>query len=344
MVDSVRIRQAGPADAGAVAQVQGADLARRPTSACCRTRCWSASARPRAPPSGSACSSAVGGGDAVLVAEFDGEIVGFVSSGPIRERIPGYSGEFYALYVLPEAQGCGIGTALIAQAGRAMVRRRWVSAAVWVLEDNDLGRSFYETPGRPAARASPRRSPIAAPATRRCARSPMAGRTCAARPGWSTSGTGGEGLERRTRRSRRLPARRSGAGARPRRPRSGRLPVGARGARPGRARRRRARRRSISARRPPRRHAPPAERELCPVLASVLAAEPAGFARLRATRVAGDRWLGAREPARHRALHDRGRGLAAGALCLRERAVPVRGPGRRARALRGARPRTSIGA
>jgi hypothetical protein len=37
---------------------------------------------------------------------------------------------------------------------------------------------------------------------------------------------------------------------------------------------------------------PPPERELCPVLAAVLAAEPAGFARLRATRVAGDRWLG----------------------------------------------------
>jgi hypothetical protein len=35
-----------------------------------------------------------------------------------------------------------------------------------------------------------------------------------------------------------------------------------------------------------------AERELCPVLAGVLAAEPDGFARLRATRVASDRWLG----------------------------------------------------
>ena len=46
----------------------------------------------------------------MLVAELDDQVVGFVSSGPIRERIPGYSGEFYALYVLPEAQGCGIGT------------------------------------------------------------------------------------------------------------------------------------------------------------------------------------------------------------------------------------------
>jgi hypothetical protein len=36
----------------------------------------------------------------------------------------------------------------------------------------------------------------------------------------------------------------------------------------------------------------PAERELCPVLAGVLAAEPDGFARLRAARVASDRWLG----------------------------------------------------
>jgi hypothetical protein len=36
----------------------------------------------------------------------------------------------------------------------------------------------------------------------------------------------------------------------------------------------------------------PAERELCPVLAGVLAAEPDGFARLREARVARDRWRG----------------------------------------------------
>ena len=36
----------------------------------------------------------------------------------------------------------------------------------------------------------------------------------------------------------------------------------------------------------------PAEREFCQVLAGVLAAEPDGFARLRAARVADDRWLG----------------------------------------------------
>jgi ribosomal protein S18 acetylase RimI-like enzyme len=85
--------------------------------------------------------------DAVLVADFGGTTVGFVSSGPIRQRIPGYSGEFYALYVIPEAQGCGIGTALVAHAGRAMIRQRLIGATVWVLEDNTLGRRFYERLG-----------------------------------------------------------------------------------------------------------------------------------------------------------------------------------------------------
>jgi GNAT superfamily N-acetyltransferase len=89
----------------------------------------------------------VDGNDSVLVAELEGDVVGFVSCGPIRDRIPGYSGEFYALYVVPEAQGCGIGTSLIAHAGRHLIRRRWISAAVWVLEDNDFGRRFYERLG-----------------------------------------------------------------------------------------------------------------------------------------------------------------------------------------------------
>jgi GNAT superfamily N-acetyltransferase len=88
--------------------------------------------------------------ESVVIAELDDQVLGFVSAGPIRERIPGYGGEFYALYVLPQAQGCGIGTALVAHAGRALVRHRWIGAAVWVLEDNHLGRRFYERlDGRP---------------------------------------------------------------------------------------------------------------------------------------------------------------------------------------------------
>jgi len=85
--------------------------------------------------------------DAVLVGELEDDVMGFVSFGPIRERIPGYSGEIYAIYVLPEAQGCGIGTALMARAARTLVQHRHLGATVWVLEENRLARRFYERLG-----------------------------------------------------------------------------------------------------------------------------------------------------------------------------------------------------
>lgn len=145
-MERLRIRQAGPADAEAVAQIQ--------------TRTWRSAYLGMLPHEvlvgfGEAQGAGFwhrvlargGTGDSVLLAEFDRQPVGFVSSGPIRERIPGYAGEFYALYVLPEAQGCGFGTALLAHAGRALIRQRWLGAAVWVLEDNHLGRQFYESLG-----------------------------------------------------------------------------------------------------------------------------------------------------------------------------------------------------
>lgn len=143
MVPELAVRRAQPSEAGAIAEVQA--------------RSWQAAYLGMLPNEVLVGFSEaqgvtfwqrilerVNGDDLVLVCALDGEVVGFVSSGPIRDRIPGYSGEFYALYVLPEAQGCGIGTALIAHAGRALVRRRCLSAAVWVLEDNDFGRRFYE--------------------------------------------------------------------------------------------------------------------------------------------------------------------------------------------------------
>jgi ribosomal protein S18 acetylase RimI-like enzyme len=61
--------------------------------------------------------------------------------------MPGYQGEFYAIYVLPEAQGCGIGTAMTTYAAKTLMQQRWIGAAVWVLEGNHLGRKFYERLG-----------------------------------------------------------------------------------------------------------------------------------------------------------------------------------------------------
>ncbi|HYT27958.1 MAG TPA: GNAT family N-acetyltransferase [Ktedonobacteraceae bacterium] len=42
-----------------------------------------------------------------------GQIIGFVSGGPERQRDPVYKGELYAIYLLQEYQGKGIGRRLV---------------------------------------------------------------------------------------------------------------------------------------------------------------------------------------------------------------------------------------
>ena len=45
----------------------------------------------------------------VSLANLDGEVVGFITGGPIREPIQSYDAELYAIYLLQPAQGQGIG-------------------------------------------------------------------------------------------------------------------------------------------------------------------------------------------------------------------------------------------
>jgi len=82
----------------------------------------------------------------VLVAEQDGEIVGFVSGGPIREPLGGYDAELYAIYLLRHAQNKRIGTALLKELAKRLDDDGLQSMAVWVLEANAAGR-FYEASG-----------------------------------------------------------------------------------------------------------------------------------------------------------------------------------------------------
>lgn len=80
-----------------------------------------------------------------VVAEVDGEIVGFVSVGPGAD--PDTDGELYAIYVLPDHWGGGIGRALM-QAGEERLRELGHRHAIlWVLEDNPRARRFYEAAG-----------------------------------------------------------------------------------------------------------------------------------------------------------------------------------------------------
>jgi ribosomal protein S18 acetylase RimI-like enzyme len=80
-----------------------------------------------------------------VVAEVDGEIVGFVSVGPGTD--PDTDGELYAIYVLPDHWGSGLGRALM-QAGEERLRELGHQHAIlWVLEDNPRARRFYEAAG-----------------------------------------------------------------------------------------------------------------------------------------------------------------------------------------------------
>jgi L-amino acid N-acyltransferase YncA len=84
----------------------------------------------------------------VFVAENDqGDIVGFSSGG--RERTgnyPGYEGELYAIYILQEYQGNGIGRKLVMPLIEVFKKERIHSMIVLVLDENP-SKYFYQSLG-----------------------------------------------------------------------------------------------------------------------------------------------------------------------------------------------------
>ena len=83
----------------------------------------------------------------VYVAESDQvEIVGFVSCGPLRERMEIFQAELYAIYLLQEWQMRGIGQKLFERAVDDMQSRGYQSMMLWVLENNPAC-AFYQRMG-----------------------------------------------------------------------------------------------------------------------------------------------------------------------------------------------------
>jgi len=78
----------------------------------------------------------------VYIADLDGEIVGFISGGAIREPVQTYDAELYAIYLLEQAQRRGIGTALLKELAESLLSKGFTSMIVWVLETNPR-RNFY---------------------------------------------------------------------------------------------------------------------------------------------------------------------------------------------------------
>ncbi len=88
------------------------------------------------------------GRNTLLVAERDGAIVGFVAAGRSRDAdAPDATGEIYAIYLLRDVQGTGVGGALMAAALAALAAAGHTRATLWVLGSNELARSFYERGG-----------------------------------------------------------------------------------------------------------------------------------------------------------------------------------------------------
>ena len=86
------------------------------------------------------------GGELVSVAEDRRHgIVGFAGGGAGRDS-GDFGAEVFTLYVLPDAQGSGIGRGLLAHMFRAFGRAGVNSAMLWVLAENP-SRFFYEAVG-----------------------------------------------------------------------------------------------------------------------------------------------------------------------------------------------------
>ena len=84
---------------------------------------------------------------ALLVSEIGADIVGFASVGPCRDRDTAGAGELYAIYLLTQWWGQGLGRQLMAAALGALAGLGFEEATLWVLDANDRARLFYEAAG-----------------------------------------------------------------------------------------------------------------------------------------------------------------------------------------------------
>jgi ribosomal protein S18 acetylase RimI-like enzyme len=81
----------------------------------------------------------------VLVAERDGEVVGFAAAGPSPD--PEGAGELFAINVDPAHWGTGAGRALLEAAQDELARLGFAETVLWVLPANARARRFYERAG-----------------------------------------------------------------------------------------------------------------------------------------------------------------------------------------------------
>ena len=80
----------------------------------------------------------------VVVAEVDGELVGFAAGITLAEPKLDFDAELTALYLLPSVQRAGIGRRLLAQVATTLAAAGAPDMLVWVLAQNRKARDFFE--------------------------------------------------------------------------------------------------------------------------------------------------------------------------------------------------------
>ncbi len=87
-------------------------------------------------------------GSGVFVAEDRDSICGFINFGASRDDdADTHTGEIYAVYLLSEAQGAGVGRKLWEDAIQDLRKRGFNTCVIWVLATNRPAIGFYERMG-----------------------------------------------------------------------------------------------------------------------------------------------------------------------------------------------------
>jgi GNAT superfamily N-acetyltransferase len=141
----VRVRDAEPADAAAIARVH--------------VRAWQAAYRGLMPedfldalrPEDRESRYTLGSSDPAaprtILAVRENAVIGFATIGPSRdEDVPG-AGELYALYIDPLHWRGGVGRTLLIESRDRLQRAGHQHALLWVLAGNETAARFYRTDG-----------------------------------------------------------------------------------------------------------------------------------------------------------------------------------------------------
>jgi ribosomal protein S18 acetylase RimI-like enzyme len=86
----------------------------------------------------------------VVTVDPDGEIVGFVRGGPIRNKgadALATDAEIFAIYLLDRAKRQGLGRRMMAEVFDHLATQGFRSVGLWVLKENMPARRFYEKLG-----------------------------------------------------------------------------------------------------------------------------------------------------------------------------------------------------